>query len=690
MSQFSGAAVAAAPTQRPSSPVRAPGGLSEFFRYHGLWAPGVRLFRAVGFRTKAWIIAATFALPLAQLGWNYYGNQAAQIEFSAKERIGVVYARALMPVLQQAEKLRLLAVQGAPAEPLALARSAFDKAAQALAEAEKQHGDTLGTTKAYTAWKASAQAATGGDYAAHSTHVQALLTLLGQSTDGSNLTLDPDIDTYYLMDASMFRLPVMIDSAAQIRSLGYGAFSAKPAAAQLRRIIEQAALLGSHTDAIEAGFAKAGTANADIARDIHDADARTPLRALAAQLDQTLLRPEGAQGEAAAHVAAASAAIDAMFTLSDKTSARLDALIAKRVAAFEFSRDVTSAVLALGLLMALYLFMSFRKVLDGGLKEVAFHIDAMRDGNLTTQPRAWGADEAARLMHTLAQMQASLRRIVSQVRGASDHIVSASTQIASGAHDLSARTEHSAANLEETASAMEEIAATVQRGEDTVAQATRLAQANADAAERGSRIVGEVVQTMQTINASSDRIGDIIGTIDGIAFQTNILALNAAVEAARAGEQGRGFAVVASEVRTLAQRTTGAAREIKQLIEESNANVDNGNRLTAQAQETIEGAVSTVRRVSQVIAEISVGANEQLAGITQVNSAVLEMDAITQQNAALVEEIAASATQLQGQAVSVSEAVQVFRLDRGATPRQADAVALRRAVQREAAEAAAA
>jgi methyl-accepting chemotaxis protein len=286
----------------------------------------------------------------------------------------------------------------------------------------------------------------------------------------------------------------------------------------------------------------------------------------------------------------------------------------------------------------------------------------MRDGNLTTQPRAWGADEAAGLMHTLTQMQASLRTIVGQVRVASDSIVVASNEITSGAHDLSSRTEQSAANLEETASAMEQIAATVRSNEETLAEATKLATNNAQVAEKGGQIIGQVVTTMQGINSASTRIGDIIGTIDGIAFQTNILALNAAVEAARAGEQGRGFAVVASEVRALAQRSAAAAREIKTLITGSIEQVEGGVRVVQQAGTAMTDMVSGARRVRELLAEVAVGAREQTQGVAQTARAVQDLDNATQQNAALVEQTAAAAGSLNQQAHDLATEVSRFKL----------------------------
>ncbi len=266
------------------------------------------------------------------------------------------------------------------------------------------------------------------------------------------------------------------------------------------------------------------------------------------------------------------------------------------------------------------------------------------------------------LMHGLETMIESLRRTVSQVRSSTDSIATASGQIASGNYDLSSRTEETASNLQQTAASMEQLTGTVSHTASSAATANELAKSAADAAAGGGRVVSEVVQTMSEIEHSSARIADIIGVIDGIAFQTNILALNAAVEAARAGEQGRGFAVVASEVRALAQRSAGAAKEIKSLIAVSNERVLAGAALVRNAGTAMEDIVARVQSVTTIITEIKMAANEQSTGIQQVNTAVSHLDQMTQQNAALVEESASAAESLRDQAAKLAEVVQVFRL----------------------------
>ena len=322
------------------------------------------------------------------------------------------------------------------------------------------------------------------------------------------------------------------------------------------------------------------------------------------------------------------------------------------------SATVIVGALVLGVVLALLVTRSITVPLSAGVAVA----EAVADGDLTSNFEIQGRDEAADLLRALQHMNERLADIVGQVRLSSDSIATGSAEIATGNADLSQRTEQQASNLEETAASMEELNSTVKTNADTAQQANRLASEATQAAEQGGAVVGRVVATMQDISASSKKISDIIGVIDGISFQTNILALNAAVEAARAGEQGRGFAVVASEVRSLAGRSAEAAKEIKTLIGASVEKVEAGTTLVDEAGQSMEGIVTQVKRVSALISEISSASMEQSSGISQIGDAVNQLDQVTQQNAALVEESAAAADSLKNQSQRLAELVSVFKI----------------------------
>ncbi|MEW6590600.1 MAG: methyl-accepting chemotaxis protein, partial [Pseudomonadota bacterium] len=330
------------------------------------------------------------------------------------------------------------------------------------------------------------------------------------------------------------------------------------------------------------------------------------------------------------------------------------------------SRNVSIAAIIIGLVLSTWLGLMLIRAITRPLDEAVRLARSVANGDLTQRIDVRSQDEIGQLMQALKDMNAALVRVVGQVRAGVDTVATASNQIASGNLDLSSRTEEQASSLEETASSMEELTSTVKQNAENARQANQLVVSTADVAVKGGEVVGQVVDTMASIKESSRKIADIIGVIDGIAFQTNILALNAAVEAARAGEQGRGFAVVASEVRNLAQRSAGAAKEIKALIEDSVGKVEAGGQLVDEAGHTMEEIVASVKRVTDIMSEIAAASQEQSSGIEQVNQAISQMDDVTQQNAALVEEAAAAAESLQDQATKLAEAVSVFRLEAGA------------------------
>ncbi|WP_167761483.1 methyl-accepting chemotaxis protein [Duganella callida] len=365
--------------------------------------------------------------------------------------------------------------------------------------------------------------------------------------------------------------------------------------------------------------------------------------------------------------------LDKVAPAQQAYSAALDQLIAFQAGLMQESSDQAEATAAnarllmivlgvagasLGLLIGWYMTRTIVRPISYAVRVAR----TVADGDLSADIQVRSRDEIGQLSAALKEMNASLTAIVSEVRHGTDTISTASTEIAAGNLDLSSRTERQAGSLEETASSMEELTTTVKQNADNARQANQLAMSASEVAGKGGAVVGQVVRTMASINASSRKIVDIISVIDGIAFQTNILALNAAVEAARAGEQGRGFAVVAGEVRNLAQRSAAAAREIKSLIDDSVDKIDTGARLVDEAGATMAEIVTSVQRVTDIMGEIAFASQEQLTGIEHINGAITEMDQVTQQNAALVEQASAAAVTMQEQATQLSSAVGVFRL----------------------------
>ena len=502
--------------------------------------------------------------------------------------------------------------------------------------------------------------------AQHTALITSLLQTGEQLLHSYELQLDPDFATNALIQASLVHAPQLGEKLGVMRAQGAGflgrggelPLEAKGLLQSLRqRVVElQGDTLRNLARATEASPAFAATLGA-------------PARTLDAQItatlalaDKALLQADTLTLPAQEYFDTYTRTIDALYALNAQAMQGVDEALQARIDHLRATLAWQALALLGTLAGATVLMLVFVRSITQPVAQAVELARAVARGDLSGSDIAHGSNEMGRLIAALLQMRRQLTEVVGRVRQGAEGVATASAQIAQGNTDLAARTESQASALEETAASMEQMTATVRQNADSAARASELATSASGVAAQGGEVVAQVVQTMHGIHSSSGKIADIIGVIDSIAFQTNILALNAAVEAARAGEQGRGFAVVASEVRSLAQRSAGAAREIKELISASVHDVERGNALVERAGKTMEDVVTAVRRVNDIMGEISNASREQSLGVAQVGEAVSQMDQTTQQNAALVEEMAAAAASLRSQAQDLVEGVAVFKL----------------------------
>ncbi len=642
-------------------------GFGSFFQYHGWLAPGVKLFRSLSFPAKAAWVGLMLAVPLLYMLVVIRNDSQAQIEFARSEQNGLVYAKPVIALIDAIQNFRQAATDG---KDLGDTQDKVRTAFAAVERQQKEWGTTFhtdagfaGLRKAYEALLQKPRGSTVDEtFATHTAAVDAAITLMGNIADGSQLSLDPELDTYHLMNISVLVGPQYTEFLSRIRRLSALTLgSTEPPSATRRRLTSDAVVLLLYMDgAIENSYQQGIASFPDVAKtiDMRGTDAARETF-LAAVEKQVLI--DTPSGDAAAMLALGRAVGDKQKTMNEQLLARLESQLQARVDRLEHGFHTTLGIAVFFVLAALYLMLAFYKVMMGGLREVAGHLTEITQGNLTTAPKPWGTDEAAQLMVTMGEMQTSLRKIAMGVRDSAGSVQTASEEIASASQDLSQRTETNAASLEKTAASMEQIASTVKHTSDTVQGASAIVRENAASATRGGQVIAQVVDTMEGIRTSSNQIGEIIGVIDGIAFQTNILALNAAVEAARAGEQGRGFAVVASEVRSLAGRSAAAAKEIKTLISASIQQVEAGNKVVAEAGSTIQEIVANAGKIDALMGEIANATREQSLGVAEIGAAINELDQGTQQNAALVEETASAAGSLADQAQRLAEDVAFFK-----------------------------
>ena len=628
------------------------------------------------------IIALVIAAIPATL---YFANTFKQQERATLEKRGSAPLIALNKVIQLSQTHRGMSAGMLNGnETLAARRPALkDKLVQALDAADSQFKEAGVSAARIGHWQtlrqawstleqsvASKQIKSAESTKLHTQLIAGELLLSEELLDDFGLNLDAGSSTAYLIRASLVDMPWLAENLGVMRAIGSGFLTqaalppegrATLQALQKRVLELQGQMFRNLKKATESDAAL--KAELESKAETHRAAVDKAL----ALANQALIGATEINYPAPQYFDEFTRTIDGLFEFNADAMKNMDAALQSRADSSQRAIAIVLVCMLLGLAAGAALSLFFVRSITGPVNDAVKVARSVADGNLAVEVPVLGTNELGQLMLALSDMRAHLEQVVSSVMHGSESVATASAEIAQGNNDLSNRTEQQASALEQTAASMEELGSAVNQNADNARQANQLAQNASTVAVRGGEVVGQVVHTMRDINASSRKIADIIGVIDGIAFQTNILALNAAVEAARAGEQGRGFAVVASEVRSLAGRSADAAKEIKALINASVERVEHGTALVDQAGNTMTEVVNAIKRVTDIMGEISSASSEQSVGVAEVGAAVSQMDQVTQQNAALVEQMAAAASSLKSQAQELLTTVAVFQLS-GAAP----------------------
>ncbi|MES2049078.1 MAG: methyl-accepting chemotaxis protein [Pseudomonadota bacterium] len=638
--------------------------------------PVVALMGRLRLIPKFLIVAVLFAAPALVVAALLLNELNKSISLTEKERIGVsqvVLVQDLLRLTQQHRALRHLALAGnLPAGVAALKTQAEVSAKLVELDTLQKAHPEMELASAFNlnmqAWATLVQAIPGAkakeSYLAHTALIDQLAKLSSSIADHSHLSLDPEVDTYYLIHVFSKALPELANVIADIAARG-APYIDTGLLAPNEDVLINANIMWAKRDIdrlpaqLEAMFRENSTLKEQI---------ESPQVAIASNLkflDRARSEVSNAvdQTNGTEFLAAGTQSVDALYTYASTAGKLLDATLAARIERNVFNRNLMLAAILLTLLIATYLLAGFYLSFSRELRKLSHAVESVTSGNLSNQILSEGKDEVAQLLNAFDGMRQVLAGLVAEIRLSTDSISTASSEIALGNADLSTRTEHQASSLEETSASMEGLTVAVKQNTQSARQANQNAIFAAEIAREGGVAVTQMMTMMDAIQCSSQKIGDIIGVIDGIAFQTNILALNAAVEAARAGEQGRGFAVVATEVRNLAQRSASAAKEIKSLITTSVEQVGAGSCQVQSAGQTMQEIVRSIDALTCNMRDISLASAGQQAGIEQVHLTLSQLDEITQQNAALVEQAAAAAGSMHEQSILLTKAVAVFTLE---------------------------
>ena len=639
-----------------------------------LLTPVAALMQRLKLLPKFILLLAVFAIPLGLTTALLINELGKSITQTQQERVGMQHLQSLQDIIEQAQSLRAsrhMAVMGNGAAR-AIAERAQNELNQKLADFEalqRAESDLYVSAeweKLSTSWRALQQKLIITDrkhYLEYTDFIRQLQVLQGMIADRAHLTNDPEVSTYYLATLVTKDIPRITEGVMEMAGRGAAYIDSGLLEANEEGLLGSMTLvttrdLAAVREQIEA-LKKNGIEDSALVDAVNAADKAKAFLARAS--NEVLSSVDQTSGEQ--FMQAGSESVRALNEASTQLANTLDQLLAQRIA--RDTRNSLAIMLAVigVLLIAGYFLLGFYRSFSQDMQRLHDVINQVAQGDLGKQTPATGKDELAQLLGACSEMRGGLADIVRRVRHGSDTIDVASQEIASGNLNLSMRTEEQASSLEQTSSAMSELTQTVRQNAARAQQANQRAQSASLIAGHGGELVAQAVTTMATIRQSSKQISEIVGVVDSIAFQTNILALNAAVEAARAGTQGKGFAVVAAEVRNLAQRSAVAAREIKTLIASSEANVASGSQQVDQAGKTMADIVRSIRDVSSYMEEIASASDEQQRGIEHINQALLQMDDITQQNAALVEQAAAAAESMREQAMTLTQTVAVFKLN---------------------------